>query len=151
MLFPSLITSTCVVSGVRLDIRDDHVKNDGAFTAQTIERVAGESTGTTTEPAAVTRARQTIGLEQNIQALSTSITQCVEAQQKENSRFWSYLQHMENQLHQFALYMKQTHRNFPDSLLQQCNFDTNTTGAPAEASEEATATDEPVEEAATEP
>ena len=38
--------------------------------------------------------------------------------------------------------MKSTHRNFPDSLLQQYNFDTNTTGAPTEASEEANATDE---------
>ena len=47
--------------------------------------------------------------------------------------------------------MKRTHRNLPDSLLQQYNFDTNTTGAPAEASEEATATDEPADEAAAEP
>ena len=47
--------------------------------------------------------------------------------------------------------MKYTHWNFPDSLLQQYNFDTNTTGAPAEASEEATATDEPEEEVAVEP
>ena len=47
--------------------------------------------------------------------------------------------------------MKRTHRNFPDSLLQQYNFYTNTTDAPAEASEEATATDEPADEAAAEP
>ena len=47
--------------------------------------------------------------------------------------------------------MKHTHRNFLDALLQQFNFDTNTIGAPAAASEEATASDEPVEEAATEP
>ena len=40
------------------------------------------------------------------------------------------------------MYMKHTHQNFSDSLLQQYNFDTNTTGAPVEASEEATATDE---------
>ena len=80
MLFPSLVTSICVVSGVRLEASDKYVKNDGAFTARTIERVAGESAGTTTEPAAVTRARQTLGLEQTIQALSTSIHQCVEAQ-----------------------------------------------------------------------
>ena len=43
--------------------------------------------------------------------------------------------------------MKRTRQNFPDSQLQQYNFDTNTTGAPAEASEEAIATDEPEEEA----
>ncbi|KAH9802215.1 hypothetical protein KPL71_001288 [Citrus sinensis] len=140
-----------VVSDVRLDARDDRVKNDGAFTARTIERVAGESTGTTTEPAAVTRARRTIGLEQTIQALSTSITHCVEAQQRENGQFWSYLQHLDNQLHQFALYMKYTHRNFPDSLLQQYNFNNNTTGDPTEANDGATATNTPAEEAAAEP
>ena len=159
LLFPLLITSICVVSGVRLDTKDEHVKNDGVFMARTIERVAGESAGTTTEPAAVTTtepaavtgARRAIGLEQTIQALSTCITQCVEAQQRENDRFWSYLQHLNNQLHQFSLYMKSTHQNFPDSLLQQYNFNTNTTGAPAEASEEATATDEPEAEAAAEP
>ena len=38
--------------------------------------------------------------------------------------------------------MKHNHRNFPASLLQQYNFDTSTTGAPAETSEEATASDE---------
>ena len=117
MLFPSLVTSICVVSGVRLDARDEHVKNDGGFTACTIERVAGESAGTTTEPAAVTGARRTLGLEQTIQALSTSINQCVEAQQRENGWFWSYLQHLDGQLHQFAVYMKRNHWNFPGSLL----------------------------------
>ncbi|KAH9802438.1 hypothetical protein KPL71_001384 [Citrus sinensis] len=85
LLFPSLVTSICVVSGVHLDARDDHVKNDGAFTARTIERVVGESAETTTEPAVVTRARRAIGLEQTIQALSTSINQCVEAQRRENA------------------------------------------------------------------
>ena len=44
-------------NSVRLEARDDHVKNDGAFTACIIERVAGESAGTTTEPVAVTGAR----------------------------------------------------------------------------------------------
>ena len=47
--------------------------------------------------------------------------------------------------------MKSTHQNFPDSWLWQYNFDTNTTGAPAEASEEATTIDEPEAEAATKP
>ena len=114
MLFLSLITSICVVSGVHLDAKDEHVKNDGALTTCTIERIAGKSAGTTTKPAAVIGVRRAIGLEQTIQALSTSITQCAEAQQRENDRFWSYLQHLDNQLHQFALYMKSTHRNFPD-------------------------------------
>ena len=35
-LFPSLITIICVVSGVRLNVKDEHVKNDGALTARTI-------------------------------------------------------------------------------------------------------------------
>ncbi|XP_015382968.1 uncharacterized protein LOC107175753 [Citrus sinensis] len=47
--------------------------------------------------------------------------------------------------------MKRTHRNFPDALLQQFNFDNHTTDAPAEASAEATTTEEPAEDAAAEP
>ena len=66
LLFPSLITSICVVSGVRLDAKDEHVKNDGAFTVRTIERITGESARTTTEPTTVTGARRAIGLEQTI-------------------------------------------------------------------------------------
>ena len=77
LLFLSLITSICVVSGIRLDAKDEYAKNDGAVTARTIERIAGEITGATSEPTAITWARRAIG---RIQALSTSITQCVEAQ-----------------------------------------------------------------------
>ena len=66
LLFPSLITSICVVSGVRLNVKDEYVKNDGALTARTIERIAGESAGATTEPAVVTEVRRAIGLEQTI-------------------------------------------------------------------------------------
>ena len=47
--------------------------------------------------------------------------------------------------------MKNTHWNFPDSLVQQYNFNTNITDAPAEVSEEATNTDEPEVEAAANP
>ena len=47
--------------------------------------------------------------------------------------------------------MKRNHRNFPTSLLQQYNFDTSTIGALAETSEEATASDEPAEQATTKP
>ncbi|XP_015384112.1 uncharacterized protein LOC107176326 [Citrus sinensis] len=47
--------------------------------------------------------------------------------------------------------MKRTHRNFPDALLQQFNFYTNTTGALAAASKKAIASDEPGKVAATEP
>ena len=46
--------------------------------------------------------------------------------------------------------MKNTHRNFPDSLLQQYNFDINTTHTPAEVNQEATDTDEPKAEAVAE-
>ena len=31
LLFPSLVTIICVVSGVRLEASDEYVKNDGAF------------------------------------------------------------------------------------------------------------------------
>ena len=51
LLFPSLITSICVVSGVRLDAKDEHVKNDGALIARTIERIDGEVARTPSEPA----------------------------------------------------------------------------------------------------
>ena len=47
--------------------------------------------------------------------------------------------------------MKNNHRNFPDSLLQQYNFDTNTKDAPADASEEATDIDELEVKATTDP
>ena len=80
LLFPSLITSICVVSEVHLDAKDEHVKNDGALTARTIERITGEVAGAPPEPVAVVGARRVVGLEQRIQALSTSITQCAEAQ-----------------------------------------------------------------------
>ena len=46
--------------------------------------------------------------------------------------------------------MKRTHRNFPDSLLQQYNFGTSTIDAPAEVNDDATNTDEPEEEAVAE-
>ena len=75
----------------------------------------------------------------------------MEAQQRENGRFWSYLQYLDGQLHKYAEHMQRNHRNFPASLLQQYNFNTSTTGALVETSEEATALDEPIEQAATEP
>ena len=53
LVFPSLITSICVVSRVRLDAKDEHVKNDGALTARTIERIVGEDAGATSELAAI--------------------------------------------------------------------------------------------------
>ena len=37
LLFPSLITSICVVSGIRLDAHDEHVKNDDALTTRMMQ------------------------------------------------------------------------------------------------------------------
>ena len=62
LLFPSLITSIYVVSGVRLNAKDEHVKNDGALTARTIERIVGEVAGVLSEPATVTWVRRFIGI-----------------------------------------------------------------------------------------
>ena len=74
LLFPSLITSICVVSGVHLDAKDELVKNDGALTARTIERIAGDVTGAPPKPAVVEGSRIVVGLEQRIHTLTTSIT-----------------------------------------------------------------------------
>ena len=60
------------------------------------------------------------------------------------------MQHLEDYLHQFAVYMKSTHQNFPDSLLQQLDIGASTTDAPIEVSEDATDADEPEEEAVVE-
>ncbi|KAH9723797.1 hypothetical protein KPL70_007262 [Citrus sinensis] len=60
---------------------------------------------------------------------------------------WSYLQHLEDHLHQFVVYIKSTHHNFLDSLLQQYNFGISI----IEVSEDVTDTDEPEEETTTEP
>ena len=68
-----------MVSRVHLDTKDEHVKIYGALTTRTIERITSEIVRATSKPATVTGARQAIGLEKRIQALSTSITQCAEA------------------------------------------------------------------------
>ena len=118
LIFHSLITNICVVSRVCLDAKDEYIKNDGVLTTFTIERIVGEAAGVPSEPITVIGARRASGLEQRIEALNTSINQCAKTQQRENNRFWSYLQYLDNQLHHFAVYMKSNHRNFPDSLLQ---------------------------------
>lgn len=51
---------------------------------------------------------------------------------EENQKFWTYLQHLKAQKHQFVIYMKSKDANFPYSLLQQFNF-----GETEEAEEEA--------------
>ena len=74
LLFLSIIISICVVSDIRLDAKDEHVENNGALTACTIERIVGAIARATSKPAARTGVRRSIGLVQRIQALSTSIT-----------------------------------------------------------------------------
>ena len=76
LLFASLITSICVVSGVHLDAQDDRVKNNGALTAHTIEQITSESVAAPPEPVAVIGARRVVGMERRIQELSSNITQC---------------------------------------------------------------------------
>ena len=67
LIFPSLITSICVVSGVHLDAQDDRVKNNGALTARTIKRIASEVVAAPPESVAATRARRVVGMERRIQ------------------------------------------------------------------------------------
>ena len=47
---------------------------------------------------------------------------CAQAKMEKNKRFWNHLQHLEDQKHQFALYIKSRDAYFLDSLLQQFNF-----------------------------
>lgn len=74
MLFSSLITSICLVSIVSPTTQDEHIKNKGAFTAQTIERINGESAAAPLEPAAIAGARRVIEVDRRLQELSDSIT-----------------------------------------------------------------------------
>ena len=55
---------------------------------------------------------------------------------EENKRFWTYLQLLEAQTHQFILYMKSEDADFPDSLLQQFNFEESEEAAAAEESDD---------------
>lgn len=136
LLIPSLITSICVVFGVRVTTHDERIKNESVITTRIIERIFGESAVAPLEPAVVVWARRVFEVERRIQELSDNITQCAEAQWRENNRFWTYLQHLEDHLHQFAIYIKNTNNNFLDVLLQQFNFGTLTTDAPAKESED---------------
>lgn len=115
LLFPSLITSICLVSWVSLTNQDERIKNEWGFIARTIERIAGESAAAPPEPIAVVGARRVIGVERRLQELGDSITQCVKAQWIENNRFWTYLMHLEDHLYQFAVYIKSRNRDFPDT------------------------------------
>lgn len=54
--------------------QDEHIKNKGALTAQTIERIAGELAAAPLEPAAVVGVRRVIEVERRLQELSDNIT-----------------------------------------------------------------------------
>lgn len=80
LLFPSLITSICVVSGVRITAQDERIKNNGAFTTRTIKRIIGEATAAPTKLVVVAGTKRVVRVEMRIQELSDSIIQCAEAQ-----------------------------------------------------------------------
>lgn len=125
LLFPSLITSIYVVSEVTISAKEEKIKNKGALIARTVERIAGEIVAAVPlEPVVVARAKKVTGIERRLQELSDSINECVEAQKQENQRFWNYFIHLVNHMHQFAVYMKKKNNDFPDTLLQQFNFQT---------------------------
>ena len=70
-----------------------------------------------------------IGIERRLQELSDTINECVDAQKEENQRFWNYLMHLKNHMHQFVVYMKKKNKDFPDSLLQSFNYQASTEDA----------------------
>lgn len=81
---------------MRVEAKDERVKNEGAITARTVERIAVESAAAATskhltpaipERPTPTRAEQDLGLEEMIQAISEAAQACVEAQIEENQNF----------------------------------------------------------------
>ena len=117
---------------------DKRIKNEGALIARTVERIAGESTAATTpKHHAATKSRQATGIGMMLQELSESLNACVQEQKEENKRFWTCFLHLKAQKHQFSMYIKSKHADFPKSLLQQFNFQSAKEIAPAKESEEA--------------
>lgn len=59
LVFPSLITGICEASWVKFEAGDERVKNVGAITTQTMERIVGETTAAATpqHPTAATLQR----------------------------------------------------------------------------------------------
>lgn len=66
LLFPSLITSICLVSRVHTTAHDEHIKNEGALTTQTIKRIASESAAALPKPIIVATSRRVIGVESRL-------------------------------------------------------------------------------------
>ena len=97
--------------------KDERITNERALNACIIERITGESATATLGHTAIAGSMRAISVERRLQELSDSITQCVEAKRRKNNRFWNYLMHLEDHLHQFAVYMKNKNKVFPDTLL----------------------------------
>lgn len=99
--------------------------------------IAVEMTAAATpEHLTATKAGQAARIEKMLQELKESLNACFQAQKKEIQRFWTYLWHLEAQKHQFEIYMKSKHANFPESMLQQFNFQRDEETTLAEESEE---------------
>ena len=77
LLFPSLITSICLVSEVKLSTKYESIKNEKAFTDRTVERIIGEIAAAATPEHVVTRVRNVIGIEKRLQELSDTINECI--------------------------------------------------------------------------
>ena len=78
LLFPSLITGIYKGSRVKFEASDERVKNKGAITARTVERIVVESTAAATlKHHVAVKAEQATRIETMLQELSKSINACV--------------------------------------------------------------------------
>lgn len=81
LLFPLLITSICIVFGVKIPAKDKKIKNEGVHTARIVERIIGETAAATIpEHVAVTITGKVAGIERKLEELSNNINDFVEAQ-----------------------------------------------------------------------
>lgn len=72
---------------VKISTKKGKIKNEGALTTRTVERIIGETIVVATpEPVAVTRAKKVTGIEKRLHELSDNINECVEAQKKRKSK-----------------------------------------------------------------
>lgn len=73
LLFPSLLTSIYLVSGVHITEQDECIKTKRA---RTVKRIAGESATAPTKLATIIGLTRVLGVERRLQELSDSVTQC---------------------------------------------------------------------------
>lgn len=100
LLFTSLITTICVVSGVKISAKNEKIKNERALMARTVERITGEIvTAAIVEYIVVTRTGKVTCIERKLQELSDSINDCKEANEKKKFFFLNYLMHLEDYIH----------------------------------------------------